>query len=362
MPALTAIALSGGIDSLVSAALLKDQGHQLIGLHFLSGFESFGQNELERPAAEPNFDTLAEQARSQLAPMVDQLDIPIHIVDLRTEFQREVVDYFTATYQAAKTPNPCLACNPSIKFGVLFEKARTWGADHMATGHYARIQQNPNGNQRLLRGIDPIKEQSYFLARLTQEQLARAILPLGELTKEQTRQIARQKGLQPVCSKESQDICFIPNGSYGDFLKKQPGFESLPGIIQDTHGQVIGRHKGLHLFTIGQRRGINCPAAEPYYVVSLDIMRNRLIVGFHKDLFFKHCQVTDINWISSEPQGPIKVMIRLRYRHTAVVAQLVPLEENTAEITFKEPQTAVTPGQGAVFYRNDEVLGGGWIQ
>lgn len=362
MQDLTAIALSGGIDSLVSAALLKDQGHQLIGLHFINGFESIGRDDCDRLSTESNLPPQTEQARRQLAPLADQLDIPLHIIDLRTEFQREVVDYFTATYQAGKTPNPCLACNPSIKFDILFDKARKWGAVRMATGHYARIQTAPNGTRRLLRGMDPVKEQSYFLARLTQEQLTRSILPLGEMTKEQTRQIARKKGLKPTAPKESQDICFIKQGTYGEFLKKQSGFESRPGLIEDTHGRIIGRHNGLHLFTIGQRRGINCPSSEPYYVVRLDLLRNRLIVGYKKDLFLKNCRVTDINWICPRPQTAIQVLIRLRYRHTAVSGDLVPVNPTTAEITFKEPQSAVTPGQGAVFYRQEEVLGGGWIQ
>jgi tRNA-specific 2-thiouridylase len=331
-------------------------------MHFVNGYEA----EFDDTGGQSNHQTditnVLERARTRLIRMTDQLRIPIHIVDLRSEFQRRVVDYFTHTYQSGKTPNPCLTCNPSIKFGVLLEKARSLGATHLATGHYARIRAAANGRMQLFRGKDPQKEQSYFLARLTQDQLASAVMPLGDHTKEQTLKIAREKGLQPAASQESQDICFIRSGDYSQFLKRQPGFSSHPGPIEDTEGNLIGQHNGLHRYTIGQRRGINCPASEPYYVVRLDTERNCLIVGFQHHLRTQSCRVSHINWIAQQPCKPRDITVRIRYRHQAVEARLNPLDDTCAEVLFKAPQSAVSPGQGAVFYQGDEVLGGGWIQ
>jgi len=353
----TAIAMSGGIDSLVAAAMLKEQGLSLIALHFLNGYES-GLSPCT-PSDEANGVT---QARLALQPLADRLGIPLFIIDLQTEFQKHVVDYFVSTYALGKTPNPCLVCNPSIKFDVLMQKAMALGADGMATGHYARIDMAADGRRRLLRGVDPQKEQSYFLSRLTQHQLAMALLPLGGMTKAQTRHFARQRGLVPATAQESQDVCFIKSGSYGDFLAQHPQFVPQAGTIEDLEGRVIGRHRGLHAFTIGQRRGINCPAAEPYYVVRLEPQRNCLIVGAKKDLLTSKCRVDQINWIAPPPQGPLQVMTRVRYRHQAVPSRLIPLGADRAELLFETPEAAVTPGQGAVFYAGEEVLGGGWIQ
>ena len=362
MPFSVAIALSGGIDSLVSAALLKDQNHRLIALHFLTGYEATDEGCPAKPVQADRFAALKARTRANLQPLADRLDIPLYIIDLRTEFQRRVVNYFISAYQAGRTPNPCLLCNPLIKFNILLEKARSLGAAYIATGHYARIEPAADGRRRLLRGLDRAKEQSYFLARLSQAQLKQAILPLGGMTKEQTRLIARQKDLTPAAAQESQDVCFIKSMTYEAFLTHQPGFHSQPGPIVNHIGQEIGRHQGLHRFTIGQRRGINCPATEPYYVLRIDPANNRLVVGFREDLFSDECHVDQINWIGVPPRAPIKVYTRIRYRHEAVASTLMPLGVDKAYVRFDAPEAAVTPGQGAVFYQNDEVLGGGWIQ
>lgn len=339
-----AVALSGGVDSLVAAALLKEKGRRLIGMHFVTGYETDSHSQ----------DTARTLAR--------QLDLPIHVADLRSEFQDQVVDYFVGTYACGKTPNPCLMCNRLIKFGVLFSKAKALGAMGIATGHYARIEKTVSGRFRLLRGIDRQKEQSYFLSRLTQTQLASAVLPLGTLTKTETRRIASDMGLVPVTSRESQDVCFIKGGTYADFLIRQPDFDPRPGPIENTNGRIIGRHDGLHRFTIGQRRGINCPAAAPYYVVRIDAVRNCLVVGGKDELNTRSCRVDRINWIAPAPADPIEIKVRVRYRHRAVEATLIPLGGDRAEIRFHKPEPAVTPGQGAVFYSGEEVLGGGWIE
>lgn len=361
MQSFTAIALSGGIDSLVAAALLKGQGRRLIGLHFLSGYEAgTGPGGLGRP--DPNFAAIEAHARRAMEPLTEQLDIPLYIIDLRAEFQSRVVDYFVETYARGKTPNPCLVCNPLIKFDILLKKARSLGASQFATGHYARIETAVDGRKRLLRGTDKKKEQSYFLARLAQWQLACTVLPLGAMSKEQTRQIAHRKGLIPASAQESQDVCFIRDGNYAEFLVQRSGVAPRPGPIEDVNGRVLGRHAGLHRFTIGQRRGINCPAAAPYYVVRIDRERNCLIVGGKDELSTRRCRVSHINWIAPPPNGPLSVMTRVRYRHKAVSSTLTPFDESNAEVVFDTPEAAVTPGQGAVFYIGDEVLGGGWIE
>jgi tRNA-specific 2-thiouridylase len=357
-----AVALSGGIDSLVAAALLKNQGHALIGLHFLSGYETENYETTRAAADQADFASIKEQVQHRLSGMTEQLRLPIYVIDLRSDFKSRVVDYLTNTYQTGKTPNPCLVCNSSIKFGVLLNKAKSLGATHLATGHYARIRSAPDGRMQLLRGKDPYKEQSYFLSRLTQKQLTAAVMPLGDLTKDQTREIAFQQGLQPVATQESQDICFIKGSKYGQFIARQPGFQPKPGPIEDTDGKLIGRHNGLHLFTIGQRRGINCPASEPYYVVHIDTKRNCLVVGFQNHLQTRNCRVSGINWIIEPPVRPCDITIRVRYRHNTVSATLAPIDSACADIAFKAPQKAVSPGQGAVFYHNNEVLGGGWIE
>jgi tRNA-specific 2-thiouridylase len=352
MKPLTAIAISGGIDSLMAAYLLKEKGHRVIGIHFMTGYED--------PISEsdPNNQPLRSH---KIFSIADQLKIDIEIIDCRIEFQKYVVDYFIGTYQAGQTPNPCMVCNPCIKFGTIFDFACKLGASKLATGHYAKIAEDSRGRFHLYKGVDNKKDQSYFLARLSQHHLTAALFPLGTMRKTDVIRLANQKGFKPVRSGESQDVCFIKSKKYGDFLARHRGFDPKPGLIQDVSGRILGEHKGLHLFTIGQRRGINCPASEPYYVVRLDTRRNVLTVGFKKDLFASQCKVEDINWIQKAPNRPAQVHTRVRYRHTAVASRLSPVDEKTAVVRFEKPQEAVTPGQCAVFYKDDEVLGGGWI-
>jgi tRNA-specific 2-thiouridylase len=272
-----------------------------------------------------------------------------------------VVDYFIRTYQAGQTPNPCMVCNFRIKFGTVLDFAHKRGASVLATGHYAGIRKDYRGRFHLLKGVDPKKEQSYFLALMKQKQLARTLFPLGKMTKAEVVDLVHKKGLEPVRKKESQDVCFIRNKNYGEFLALQKGFEAKPGRIVDVNGNLLGHHKGLHLFTIGQRRGINRPSSEPYYVVSMDPEKNLLTVGFKEDLLSVECRVNNINWINEKPNIPIDVHTRVRYRHIAAASTLFPVNDKTARIQFEKPQSAITPGQCAVFYRDNEVLGGGWI-
>jgi tRNA-specific 2-thiouridylase len=347
----TAVAISGGVDSLMSACLLKEQGHQVFGIHFITGFETESCFAQDRKG----------QNQHPILDIGKQLGIPVEILDIRSEFQESVVDYFTRTYQHGQTPNPCMRCNPTIKFGIVLSLALERGAQKLATGHYAVIEKDPTGTYHLRKGFDRQKDQSYFLARLTADQLANALFPLGTMEKTEIIKMAAQRGLQPVTVSESQDVCFIKDNAYGEFLKTQRGFKPRPGMIEDMNGQIVGQHNGLHLFTIGQRRGINCPAADPYYVIRLDAKRNRLVVGARDDLLSNECSVEEINWIGDAPQSPLELHTRVRYRSQEVAATVIPGEQNTAVVRFKEPQAAITPGQGAVFYRGDEVLGGGWI-
>ena len=346
-----AVAISGGIDSMMTAYLLKAQGNEVIGIHFITGFEtgSLKQNRITIKDSHPVYD------------IGRQIGISVEIIDCRIEFQQGVVDYFTQTYFSGQTPNPCIVCNPLIKFGKLLSFAEEIGANRLATGHYARIIADSENNLHLHKGVDAGKDQSYFLARLSQAQLAKASFPLGNKTKQEIRYLASQNGLKPVVSDESQDICFIKGNSYGNFLAAQAGFKSKPGPIENVDGEIIGEHNGLHLFTIGQRRGINCPAANPYYVVRLDPANNRLIVGSKNDLLTDNCKVDGINWINDPPTAEIKISTRVRYRHKETPSTISPINAETAIVHFDSPEAAVTPGQAAVFYEGDEVLGGGFI-
>ncbi len=339
-----AIAVSGGVDSLVCAYLLKQQGHDIFGVHFLTGFEK---------SAEPGW--------KEVRRLFRKMDIPVVIIDLKIPFKAEVVDYFTAAYQDGKTPNPCLVCNPTIKFGALLAEVRRLGASRLATGHYARVEADQEGRYRLCKGLDKDKDQSYFLSRLTQDQLARACFPLGIWTKEKVKALAAEKGLQPVSAKESQDVCFIKDVHYAEFLIRSNNICKQSGDIVDAAGNRVGCHDGLHRYTVGQRRGINCPAGQAYYVVRIDIRHNRLVVGSKADLCTQSCRVTDMNWIIALPENPILADTRIRYRHRAVVSMVSPVGHDGAVVRFEQAQTAVAPGQGAVFYRGDEVIGGGWI-
>jgi tRNA-specific 2-thiouridylase len=356
-----AIAMSGGVDSTVAAYLLKKQGQDVFGIHFITGYNPVKEKgALSKNAADVS---TAEKAILQnILPIAEHLDIPIEMVDIRAAFEKRVVEYFIRTYHAGQTPNPCMVCNPSIKFGTVFRAALNRGATAFATGHYARVSRDKAGRFRLLRGMDPEKEQSYFLAKLSQMQLSRALFPLAEMTKARVKQLAREQGFFPLVKEESQDVCFVRETTYAEFLKKKGGAGPKPGPIVDMDGNVIGEHRGLHGFTVGQRKGINCPAAEPYYVVRIDTVRNCLVVGHKQDLLSSECSVEDINWIIEAPQAPICVETRVRYRHKAAPSILFPIDAHRARVRFKTPQSAITPGQCAVFYQGDEVLGGGWIQ
>jgi tRNA-specific 2-thiouridylase len=349
-----AVALSGGLDSAIAASLLKRQGYLVIGIHFQTGYEASGDG------PHPHSPKLSPSAR--VKRIAEKIGIPLETVNCFQTFEKEVVRYFVDSYRTAQTPNPCMVCNKRIKFGLILERAKALGASLLATGHYARIGREGGGNLCLLKGVDRTKDQSYFLARLTQNQLSQALFPLGTYTKNQVRGMAKAQGLLFLEERESQELCFIRHQSYREFLSHMGGFESKPGAIVTAGGEVVGTHRGLHAYTVGQRRGIGIPGPEPYYVVRLDNEQNRLVVGPESELTEKGCLVARINWIGvAAPDGPLAVQTRIRYRHRAAGSVVTPLGKERARVAFSHPQCAVTPGQGAVFYQGERVLGGGWI-
>ena len=353
-----AVGMSGGVDSTMAAWLLKQQGHRVLGLTM-----QIWDGSIELPDASRSGCYGPGEARDIAAAQAAaaQLGIPHHVIGLTEEYKLWVLDYFRAEYRAGRTPNPCVVCNHRLKFGLLLEHARTSGIafDKFATGHYARVATDAaTGLVRLLRGVDPKKDQSYFIARLTQAQLGQITFPLGAMLKSDVLQLARDNGFDEVAAKEeSQD--FIESDDYSPLF--QPG-ESQPGPITDTAGKVRGQHRGIIYYTVGQREGLGIAAAERLYVKEICAATNTLILGRRDDVMSDFCRVSEVNWISGAPPADgTECLIRLRYRHTGAAAKLVAEPDGVWRVDFAEPQFAVTPGQAAVFYTGDEVLGGGWI-
>ncbi|MEJ5347642.1 MAG: tRNA 2-thiouridine(34) synthase MnmA [Desulfosoma sp.] len=351
-----AIALSGGMDSLRAAWLLKEAGHDVMAFHMrLPTFGSTDAHETDH------------QRESRLRALAHRLGIPLVMVDCRHIFHREVIDPFLRAYAEGLTPNPCVLCNPTVKFGYLLDHALKAGAEKLATGHYVRLQapDSPYGRYALLCGMDSQKDQSYFLYGLTQKQLSCALFPLGRETKESTRQWAENHGFHELLPEESQEICFIASGDYRRFIQEHWPQATLQGEgpVRDASGAVIGRHKGLYRYTVGQRRGIDIPSSEPYYVLALDPKTNTLWVGRSKDLLCSKALVDRVNWVSIDPpKQPLRAWVRIRHQHRPASALLLPQENGTVQVHFDVAQRAVTPGQAAVFYDRDRVLGGGVLQ
>jgi tRNA-specific 2-thiouridylase len=347
------VALSGGLDSAVTATLLKED-YDVVGLHFLTGFEP--------PCEEPDLPSPVPGPDSPVHRAAESIGIPLRVIDCSQDFRKEVVQYFINRYRSGKTPNPCVVCNQRIKFGLVLEHAKTLGASALATGHYARVIKTSKGHPFLLKGVDPVKDQSYFLARLTEQQLDKALFPLGTFTKKQVKKMGRDWGYTSFVQKESQELCFVRHPSYRDFLSDLGGFATRPGPIVNTRGDVLGRHEGLHAYTIGQRRGIGIPGPDPYYVLRLDTPKNTLVIGTKEELATAECIVSHVNWISIDPpKTPLYAKTRIRYRHKEVVSVLTPVGPHEVRVSFATPQHAVTPGQAAVFYQGNRVIGGGWI-
>lgn len=350
------VAMSGGVDSSVTAALLQEQGHEVIGMTMqIWDYSRFTAHHGETFGSCCSLDDVYDARR-----VAEGLGIPFYVVNFEKDFQRLVIDRFCDDYFAGRTPNPCVLCNQVLKFELLLRKARELEADWLATGHYAQITEGAKG-YTLRKGVDANKDQSYFLYTLTQEQMARVRFPLGGMSKEEVRAHAERFDLRVAQKAESQDICFVPDGDYVRFLEEERGSGRLDGEIVHVSGQVLGRHQGTYRYTVGQRRGLGIAWPQPLYVVGIDAETKRVLVGEAEQLKVRELTACEVVWGSSAPTEPFAAGCRIRYRQQEVPAQIFPLPERQARVVFDQPQQGVTPGQAAVFYRGDAVLGGGWI-
>jgi tRNA-specific 2-thiouridylase len=345
--------MSGGVDSSVAAALLAREGHDVIGLSMQLYDQSNGEITFGSCCT---LDDLYDARR-----VADSIGIPHYIVNFERKFDEHVVSDFVREYAAGRTPIPCVHCNGDLKFASLVERARSFDAEAVATGHYARVDYDGQSRRyRLMRGLDRQKDQSYFLFTLSQEQLARARFPVGHLDKAAVREEARRLGLRVASKKDSQEICFVPAGEHPDFVAKRAALPA--GAIRDRDGHELGRHDGIHRFTIGQRKGLGLATGIPLYVVNIDAASSTVTVGAKEDLERAALTASRVNWISGDaPSAPIRAHVRIRYRHAEAPATVTPLGDDRVSVAFDEPQTAITPGQATVFYDAENCLGGGWI-
>jgi tRNA-specific 2-thiouridylase len=385
--------MSGGVDSSTAAALLVEQGYDVIGVTLkLWKHDCFSPDE-------DQFKCCGSRAAADVRAICDHLGIPFHLIDDAEAFQKEVISRFAAEYRAGRTPNPCILCNEHLKFGTLLQRADQFGAQYVATGHYARVERAPNpimvgtsrcdvlareaagetiapldaartaqravptkGRYLLKRGRDPRKDQSYFLFSLRQDQLSRALFPVGDQTKSDTREAARRRELKTAEKKESMEICFVPDNNYGKFLQQAGLAQKHRGEIVDLHGCVLGHHDGIEFYTIGQRKGLGITTPKPVYVIELDAANNRIVVGDDSALDRDEFTVERCNWIPFDHlTEPIEVTAKIRYNHPGTAATVTPAGQGGAKVKLHEPQRAITPGQAAVFYQDDLVVGGGWI-
>jgi len=353
-----AVAMSGGVDSSVTAGWLKQMGYQVIGislqLHDMAG------------SADNKFGTCCSLSDIADARRVaEKLDIPFYVANMEETFHAEVIDDFIHEYLVGRTPNPCVKCNEKVKFKKLLDWALDLGAEYLATGHYATIRYSPEtGQYDLCKGLDSNKDQSYFLFTMNQEELKHTLFPVGTFEKSAVRELARKLDLAVAEKPDSQEICFVQSRSYTDFIDSNvPASLLKSGPIIDKDGVVLGQHPGLHHYTIGQRKGIGVPSPVPLFVLAIDKSKNAIVVGPEELLFRKKATVSHLNWITAPSlDHPQKWMAKIRYRSRETPVEVTPLTDNRVSVSFLEPQRAITPGQAMVFYQEDRVLGGGWIE
>lgn len=363
-----AVAMSGGVDSSAAAALLKEQGHELVG------FTMQLWNQRRGISLDENGDPLPSRCCSlddvyDARRVAETLGFPFYVLNLEREFERDVVEPFVESYLSGETPIPCVACNSRLKFASLDRMAVSLDCDKVATGHYARVEYDASADRyRLFRGRNHWKDQSYFLWELTQDQLSRAYFPLGEMIKSDVREIAREANLYTAEKPESQEICFVPDGKYAEFIDRYLDHEDraaeIPGAgqIVNTAGETVGEHAGIHRYTIGQRRGLGIAHEKPLYVVQIEQAKNRIVVGEADELEAIEFFAKGVNWVALDvPSEPVRADVKVRYRHEPAPATIHPLPDARVRVVFDEPQRAITPGQATIFYNGDEVVGGGWI-
>ena len=348
------VAMSGGVDSTTVASMLKREGHEVIGITM----QLLDYQDAEGGCC--SFDHVVDARRAS-----EEIGIPHYVVNFTDEFKEHVLNDYVSKYESGKTPIPCVLCNQFVKFDLLLKRALELGADYLATGHYARIEQK-DGVYRLRKALDESKDQTYFLYTLGQKELSKLLFPLGGLTKKEVRELAREFNLRPAEKPDSTGVCFVPSGNYRDYLKSRNEFKESEGDIISTEGKVLGTHKGVFSYTVGQRRGLGIATGKPMYVTSIDPGRNKIVVGDDSALYRDKLLVNNLSWINnihndSKLDSTINVKAKVRYRHSASDAVVKLHSDTEALVEFTDRQRAITPGQAVVFYKDEEVLGGGWI-
>jgi tRNA-specific 2-thiouridylase len=365
------LAMSGGVDSSVAAHLLVRAGHEVIGVFMRHGEPVVAACAADKPAAASLLPIVSKRAdhkqgccsasdADDARRVADRLDIPFYAIDFQKEFS-QIIDYFVAEYSQARTPNPCVMCNNWLKFGRLFDYADSVGADFVATGHYARLARE-GSEVHLCRGVDDGKDQSYVLFGIERRLLDRMLLPVGDYRKDEIRELAREIGLRVADKRDSQEICFVPDGDHAAFIRRKRGAENTAGELVTTDGRVVGSHEGIEGFTIGQRKGLGVAFGEPRYVVRIEPQTNRVVLGLREELARQELTANRTNWLADEPQTAIRCAAKIRYNSRRVPATITPLAEGRLHVAFDEPQFGVAPGQAVVCFDGDRVLGGGWIE
>lgn len=350
------VGLSGGVDSSVAAYLLKEQGYDVIGVTM-----QIWQEE-DSCTVEENGGCCGLSAVEDARRVAQKLDIPYYVMNFRKEFQKQVIDYFTREYLEGRTPNPCIACNRYVKWESLLKRSLEIGADYIATGHYARVEQLPNGRYAIRNSVTAKKDQTYALYNLTQEQLARTLMPVGAYTKDEIRKIAEEAGLLVAHKKDSQEICFVPDNDYAGFIKNSTGKTIPKGNFVLADGKVIGEHQGIIHYTIGQRKGLNLSMGHPVFVTKIRPDSNEVIIGENEDLFVNTLICDRVNFMAMEGlDGEVRLKAKIRYNHPGAECVISPAEDGKVRVTFGQPQRAITPGQAVVFYQGEYVAGGGII-
>ena len=350
------VGLSGGVDSSVAAYLLKEQGYDVIGVTM-----QIWQEE-DSCTVEENGGCCGLSAVEDARRVAQKLDIPYYVMNFRKEFQKQVIDYFTREYLEGRTPNPCIACNRYVKWESLLKRSLEIGADYIATGHYARVEQLPNGRYAIRNSVTAKKDQTYALYNLTQEQLARTLMPVGAYTKDEIRKIAEEAGLLVAHKKDSQEICFVPDNDYARFIKNSTGKTIPKGNFVLADGKVIGEHQGIIHYTIGQRKGLNLSMGHPVFVTKIRPDSNEVVIGENEDLFVNTLICDRVNFMAMEGlDEEVRLKAKIRYNHPGAECVISPVEDGKVRVTFDQPQRAITPGQAVVFYQGEYVAGGGII-